>query len=122
MKYLLLMYANESIVPKFTPEEHQAVGKAWYAFGEEAKVAGVLLSNNGLCPVADATAVRVRNGKTVVSDGPFAETHEQLRGYYLFECKDLDEAMHWAVKIPVAAYGTWHLQSRLTEHKNDLER
>ena len=68
--------------------------------GKEAEAAGVLLSNNGLSPVADATTVRVRNGKTLTTDGPFAETHEQLGGYYLFDCKDLDEAIGWAAKIP----------------------
>ena len=105
MKYMLLMYANESEAPK-TPEEQQAVAHAWYTFGKEAEAAGVLLSNNGLGPVADATTVRVRNGKTLITDGPFAETHEQLGGYYLFDCKDLDEALRWAAKIPVAKYGS----------------
>ena len=60
---------------------------------QEAEAAGVLLSNNGLAPVANATTVRVRNGKTLTTDGPFAETHEQLGGYSLLECKDLDEAI-----------------------------
>jgi len=76
---MLLMYANESEGPK-SPEEFQAAAPGWYAFGEEAEAAGVLLSNNGLSPVAGATTVRVRNGKTLVTDGPFAETHEQLGG------------------------------------------
>jgi len=104
MKYMLLMYANESETPK-SPEAYQAAAQAWYSFGEEAKAAGVLLSNNGLAPVADATTLRVRNGKTLTSDGPFAETHEQLGGYYLFECKDLDEVLGWAARIPTAQYG-----------------
>ncbi len=67
---------------------------------------GVLLSNNGLSSVTDATTVRVRDGKTLIADGPFAETHEQLGGYYLFDCKDLDEAISWAAKIPSALYGS----------------
>jgi hypothetical protein len=106
MKYMLLMYANESETPEYTPEEHQAAAQAWYAFGNEAKAAGVLLSNNGLSSVADATTVRVRNGKALISDGPFAETHEQLGGYYVIECNDLDEAVGWAAKVPVAKYGS----------------
>jgi hypothetical protein len=106
MKYMLLMYANESKAPEYTPEEHQAVAQAWYAFGQEAEAAGVLLSNNGLSPVADATTVRVREGKTLITDGPFAETHEQLGGYYLLDCQDLDEALRWAAKIPLAKYGS----------------
>ena len=106
MKYMLLMYANESEAPKYTPEEHQAAAQAWYAFTEEAKAAGVWLSNNGLSPIADTTTVRVRDGKTIITDGPFAETHEQLGGYYLLDCKDLDEAIGWAAKIPGAKYGS----------------
>ncbi len=106
MKYMLLMYATEAEAPNYTPEEHQAAAKAWYAFGEEAKAAGVLESNNGLSPVTDATTVRVRDGKTLIADGPFAETHEQLGGYYLLNCKDLDEAISWAAKVPIAKYGS----------------
>ena len=106
MKYMLLIYNDESIVPNFTPEEHQAAAQAWYAFNQEAQAAGVWLGNNGLSPVSDATTVRVRDGKTLITDGPFAETHEQLGGYYLFDCKDLDEALSWAAKIPGAKYGS----------------
>ena len=106
MKYMLLMYWNESEAPKYTPEEQQTVAQAWYAFGAEAKAAGVLGSNNGLSPVADATTVRVRDGKTLTADGPYAETHEQLGGYYILDCKDLDEAISWAAKIPSAQNGT----------------
>ena len=105
MKYMLLMYADESKAPK-TQEEQQAVAQSWYSFGKEAAEAGVLLSNNGLSSVADATTVRVREGKTLIADGPFAETHEQLGGYYLFDCNDLDEAISWAAKIPSALYGS----------------
>ena len=106
MKYMLLMYANESVVPE-TPEEQQAVApQVWYALMEEMKTAGVMLSNNGLSPVANATTVRIREGKTLITDGPFAETHEQLGGYYLFDCKDLDEAIEWAAKCPGARVGS----------------
>ena len=101
MKYMLLMYANESDAPQ-TPDQHQA----WHSFGVEAKAAGVLLSNNGLSPIADATTVRVRDDKTLITDGPLAETHEQLGGYYLLNCKDLDDALYWAEKIPTAKYGS----------------
>jgi hypothetical protein len=106
MKYMLLMYADESIVQKFTSEEYQAAAQAWYAYGKEVEAAGVLVSNNGLSPVTDATTVRVRDGKTLTTDGPFAETHEQLGGYYLLDCKDLDEAIRWAAKVPSAKYGS----------------
>ena len=107
MKYMLLMYANEeSAVPK-TLEAQQAVAPpVWFALMEEMKTAGVLLSNNGLSPIANATTVRIREGKTLITDGPFAETHEQLGGFFLLECKDLDEALRWAEKIPHATYGS----------------
>jgi hypothetical protein len=106
MKYMLLMYANEAAVPKYTPEEYQEVSKAWFGFNKEIEAAGVSIAYNGLLSVNDATSVRVREGKTVVADGPFAETHEQLGGYYILDCKDLDEAVRWAAKIPSAEYGT----------------
>jgi hypothetical protein len=106
MKYMLLMYADESIVANYTPEEYQAASQAWYGFSKEAGAAGVLLSTNGLASVTDATTVRVRNDKTLTTDGPFAETHEQLGGCYLLECQDLDEAVRWAAKIPTAKYGS----------------
>jgi hypothetical protein len=110
MKYMLLMYANEAETPHYTPEDtpeaYQAAAKEWYAFETEAKAAGVWLANDGLSPVSDATTVRVRNGRRLIADGPFAETHEQLGGYYLLDCKDLDEALDWAAKIPTAKYGT----------------
>jgi hypothetical protein len=105
MKYMLLMYADESIAQKFTPEEYQAAGQAWAAFGKEGTAAGVLLSSSGLSSASNATTVRVRDGKTLNTDGPFAETHEQLGGCYLLECKDLDEAVSWAARIPTAKYG-----------------
>ncbi len=106
MKYMLLMYGNEAEAPKYTPEEFQAAAQVWNALRKEAQAAGVLLDTNGLSPVANATTVRVRNGQTLITDGPFAETHEQLAGYFLLECKDLDEALSWAAKIPSAQYGS----------------
>lgn len=106
MKYLLLMYADESIVSKYSKEAFQAVAKTWAEFVQEMSESGVLISNSGLAPVASATTIRVRNDKTMITDGPFAETHEQLGGYFLVDCKDLDEAIRWARKIPTAKYGS----------------
>ena len=106
MKYMLLMYADESKGLE-TPEDQEAVSQAvWFALMKEMKDAEVLLSNTGLSPIANATTVRVREGKTLITDGPFAETHEQLGGFFLLECKDLDEALRWAEKIPHAKYGS----------------
>ncbi len=106
MKYMLLMYASDSFVPE-TPEEQQAVAReVWFDLMKEMKTVGVLISQNGLSPVTNATTVRVRKGKTLITDGPFAETHEQLGGFFLLDCKDLDEALRWAEKIPHAKYGS----------------
>ena len=105
MKYLLLMYADEASVPQ-SPEDVKTMAPVWYELAEDMKAAGVWLASSGLSPVATATTVRIREGKTLVTDGPFAETHEQLGGYFLVECKDLDEALAWAARIPTAAYGS----------------
>src|SRR5438105_2270559 len=104
MKYLLLMYAAEADVPK-TPEEQQVVMAEWKAITSELEAAGVMISTGGL-PQGTVTTVRVRDGKSLITDGPFAETHEQLGGYFLLDCKDLDEAIQWANKIPYAKYGS----------------
>src|SRR5579859_6176752 len=107
MKYMLLMYWNQADQPT-APDTaaFQEAAKAWADVNKEAQEAGVLISTNGLSPVGNATTVRVRDGKTLITDGPFAETHEQLGGYYLVECKDIDEAVRWAAKIPAAKDGS----------------
>jgi hypothetical protein len=106
MKYMLLMYADESKASEIPPEELQAVQQAWFAYMAEAQAAGVLIANDGLQPVTTATTVRVRNGKSLITDGPFAETHEQFGGYSVLECADLDDAIRWAEKIPTVKYGS----------------
>jgi hypothetical protein len=106
MKYLLLMYADESIGSNWSPEEFETAKQTWAEFRKELSKAGVLVSSSGVAPNTSATTVRVRDDKTMITDGPFAETHEQLGGYFLVECKDLDEAIRWAEKIPTAKYGS----------------
>ena len=86
----------------------------YVALEQEMNEAGVEFSGNPLEPVSTATSVRVRAGKTELMDGPFAETKEQLGGYYLFECDGLDEAIKWASKIPSARYGTIELRPVMT--------
>jgi len=106
MKYMLLMYADESKGPQTAEEQKAHAPENWYALMEEMKSAGVLVTQNGLSPIATATTVRVREGKALITDGPFAETHEQLGGFFLLDCKDLDEALGWAAKIPSARLGS----------------
>src|SRR4051794_26875674 len=105
MKYLLTIYGDESRWQDMTEDEGKAIMEAYGAFGEEAEKAGALLGGEGLQPTVTATTVRVRDGERLNTDGPFAETKEQLGGFYLLECRDLDEAIDWAAKIPGAATG-----------------
>ena len=106
MRYLLTIYADESRYATMTPEDSARLMADYGAFGQEAQEAGVLLGGEGLQPTATATTVRVRDGEAMFTDGPFAETREQLGGYYLLECADLDEAARWAAKIPDARSGS----------------
>jgi hypothetical protein len=115
MKYMLLMYSSEAQVAQIKPEEQQALAQAWYGLLQEATAAGVLLGSNGLLSVSDATTVRVRDGKTLTTDGPFAETHEQLGGYFVLNCQDLDEAIAWAAKVPHAQYGSVEIRPLWSE-------
>lgn len=102
MKYMLLIYEAE----KSEPELDEAEMARWFAVTDEMREAGVLRGGDALHPTASATTVRVQGGKAVHSDGPFAETKEQLGGYYLLEVADLDEALRWAAKMPNAHRGS----------------
>lgn len=106
MKYLMLIYTEEGSEPGPGTPEFDALLKEYFDFSTEVKGKGISLSSNALQPVATATTVRVREGKTMTVDGPFAETKEQLGGYYLMECKDLDEAIAYAARIPSARVGS----------------
>ena len=106
MKYLLSIYADEKSLASATPEEIAPVIEAYNSFTQEVRDKGIFLSGEGLQPTSAATTVRVRNGETLTTDGPFAETKEQMNGYYRLECTDLDEAIEWAGKIPGAAQGS----------------
>jgi hypothetical protein len=106
MRYLLLLYGDESQWADASPEDIQREMEAYEAFGAEVKEAGVLRGGEGLQPTNAATTLRVRDGETSLTDGPFAETREQLGGYYLLECQDLDEAVKWASKLPQDSSGS----------------
>jgi hypothetical protein len=106
MKYLMLIYGSEAGMAQVPPDRMQAVVSAYGAFTTEVKEKKAWLAGERLSPTSTATTVRVREGKTVTTDGPFAETHEQLAGFYMLECRDLDEALDYAAKIPGAAHGS----------------
>ena len=103
MKYLLALFHDESGLAERTPEQQAQAMKAWDTYTQEAVDAGVFVGGEGLQPSATATTVRIQDsgGDPIVSDGPFAETKEQLGGYYLLDCKDLDDALAWARRIPM---------------------
>ena len=106
MKYLMLIYGNETAGAQAPPEAQQAVMGAYYAFTNDVQEKKVYLGGEALHPTSSATTVRVRDGKMSTTDGPFAETKEQLGGFYLLDCKNLDEAVEYAAKIPGAAHGS----------------
>ena len=106
MEYMLLIYGNEAEGKKLSAAEHGQVFQEYMTFTQDLTKSGKNKGGNPLEPSTTATTVRVRNGKTAVTDGPFAETKEQLGGYYLVEAKDLDEAISIAAKIPGSKYGS----------------
>ncbi len=105
MRYLLLIYQDEVAHAQWSEEELAAEYQNYFAFGAETEKRGIS-AGEALMPINTATTVRVRNGKTLTTDGPFAETKEQLGGFYLLDCKDLDEAIEIAAKIPGARHGS----------------
>jgi hypothetical protein len=100
MKYLLLLYGDESGWTDASPEAVQQMMEAYGAYDQAVKDAGVFVAGEGLEPTHAATTVRMKDGELVLTDGPFAETREQLGGFYVLECADLDEAIRWAGKLP----------------------
>lgn len=109
MKYACLIYSSESdpaIHPPPDSEEFGAMIAGYMQFGEASTEAGVFVAGEALAPTASATSVQLRDGEILTTDGPFAETKEQLGGFYILECETLDEAITWAAKIPHASNGT----------------
>ncbi len=105
MRYMLLIHDDEAIFPKMSPQEMERLTGDYGRYSAELQAAGVLLDSARLRPVATATTVRVRNDRLLTTDGPFAETKEQLGGFYLINARNLDEAIKWASKIPSARLG-----------------
>ena len=105
MKYICLLYQEEAQFPKMSREEQQKATREFQSFAEDIKKSGNYETSAGLAPTSAATTVRVRNGKMSTTDGPFAETKEQLGGFFLINAKDLNEAIQIAAKIPGARWG-----------------
>ncbi len=103
-QYMLLIYTPAEGGP--SPEEQQAETPRWFEYTEELRSSGALVAGEALEGADVATTLRVRDGETIVSDGPFAETKEILGGYYIVDVPTLDDALKWAAKIPSAPYGS----------------
>ncbi len=106
MKYLCLIYDDEKRSHSMSKSEGEAIMGEYFGFTEDIKKSGHYLGGNALQPVRTATTVRVRSGKVSTTDGPFAETKEQLGGYYLIEAQDLNDAIQVASKIPSSRMGS----------------
>jgi hypothetical protein len=106
MQYMLLIYAEDAARQTMSEARMGEMMAAYGAYTEAMSKAGILVSGDRLRPAAAATTVRVADGKTQVLNGPYAETKEQLGGYYLIEVADLDAALSWAARCPGASYGT----------------
>jgi hypothetical protein len=106
MKYMLLIYGDEARMETASKAEGEQTLAAFGAYTEAMKKAGAYLAGDRLRPSTAASTVRVKNGKTEVLNGPYAETREQLGGYYMIEAPDLDAALTWAARCPGAGYGT----------------
>ncbi|HRH76926.1 MAG TPA: YciI family protein [Cellvibrionaceae bacterium] len=105
MKYLCLVYCDEHEFNRLSPSEWQALNERCVDCVASLQNSGHYIAGDALHPVATATSVRLRDGKVLITDGPFAETKEQLAGYYLLEARDLNEALLLAQKIPAASMG-----------------
>ncbi len=106
MKYALLLYSDESKNPDYTTAEGAAEMEKWFLFSQELVEAGSMMAGEALSEVETATTIRVRDGKTITADGPFAETKESLGGFYIIDVENLDGAIEWALKIPNVGYGS----------------
>ena len=106
MQYMCLIYTDEQGWQNMPDEDRDRLSGDYFAFTESIRQSGHYLAGDALQPTSTATTVRVRNGETLVTDGPFAETKEQLGGYYAIEAKDADEALAIAARIPGARHGS----------------
>ena len=118
MQYLLLIYGDQNGWESMSEEERGQVFQAYGSYTEELEKSGAMVGGNALQPIETATTVRVRNDETLTTDGPFAETKEQLGGYYLVDVDSIDEALEWAAKIPGARHGSIEVRPVMVFEEN----
>ena len=117
MQYLLLIHDDEAQWGDMPEDERNAVYAEYGRYTEELQTRGILVGANQLQPSGTATVVHVEDGKTLTTDGPFAETKEVLGGYYLIDVDTLDEALDWGAKVPGAKYGTIEVRPVVTDYE-----
>jgi hypothetical protein len=105
MRYMLLIYSTEKDMAQMSPDEMDRIKSAHRSVMQETSKRGIFRGAEPLHATGAATTIRTKDGKALVTDGPFAETKEQLGGYYILDCNDLDEAIDWASKIPTSCKG-----------------
>jgi len=105
MEFLALIHSDEAVWERMSDDDRASAYEEYVEFGRAARAAGVLVDGNELAATTSATTVRIRDGKQLVTDGPYAEVKEALGGYYILDCDSFDEAVEWAARIPATAYG-----------------
>jgi hypothetical protein len=110
MRYMLLIVGDESRFADMSPEDARAQMQRWSEYSQELVAAGAFVSGEGLQTSTTATTLRVQDGDRVLTDGPFAETKERIGGFYVIDCRDLDEAIDWAAKLPSAEGGATEIR------------
>jgi hypothetical protein len=118
MQYMLLIYGDPTSRESQSDEERGQMMEAYGSFTQELRDSGAMIAGDALEPTETATTVRVQNDETLTTDGPFAETKEQLGGYYLIEASSLDDAIEWAAKIPGARYGSVEVRPVMVFEEN----
>ena len=117
MQYMLLIYSPPGDWSDIPPEKQKEIYEAYGTFSMELQASGKMVVGDALQDVSTATTVRVRDGETLTTDGPFAETKEVLGGYYLVDVDTLDEALEWAAKLPGSWYGTVEVRPVVTNYE-----
>lgn len=119
MRYMLQIYSPEGRWDSLPKEERDALYEQYFALSRDLRERGALVDSYELESTATATSVRVREGQTLLTDGPFAETTERLGGYYVIDAESLDEAIEWAARIPSAQHGTIEVRPVVLRDKED---
>ena len=117
MQYMLLIYNSADAWNSMSEDQQGEVFGAYGTFTEELQSSGKMVGGDALQPIATATSVRVRDGKSLTTDGPFAETKEVLGGYYIVDVESIDEALEWGAKVPGAKYGTIEVRPIVTDYE-----